>query len=233
MIKMRNIEVAVGAFLIAGIISLLMLALQVSGLSHFFQEENGYKIQADFENIGGLKVRSKVVVAGVVVGRVTQVTLDHQSFNARVTIAIDPSKSDKFPVDTQASIMTSGLLGDNYISLVPGFSKEVLDEGGQIPIENTTSALNLEKLVSKFVANQASGEPSKGKDVANSTSLPVPAEAPLTQTTQSIPSTSSTPASSTSELPGITKLQETANLQEPAKAPVVNASTTQEVGSHP
>ena len=180
MIKMRTIEVAVGAFIIAGIASLLMLALQVSGLTHFFQEEHGYKIHADFENIGGLKVRAKVAVAGVVVGRVTEVELDHQSFTARVTIAIDPSKSDKFPTDTQASIMTSGLLGDNYISLAPGFSKDVLEAGSIIPVENTTSALNLEKLVSKFVANQASGDNAKNKvsnvssDVPNNSSTTVP-----------------------------------------------------------
>lgn len=159
MIKMRTVEIAVGALIIAGIASLLMLALQVSGLTTLFKTENGYKVDAHFENIGGLKVRAKVSVAGVVVGRVTAITLDPQSFNAKVTLFLENGRCDKFPSDTQASILTTGLLGDNYITLTPGFNEEEhLKAGSVIPVENTHSALILEKLISRFLANQVSSD---------------------------------------------------------------------------
>jgi len=154
--KTVEIEIAVGLFLIAGIVSLLVLALQVSGLSHFFKEEGGYKIQADFSNIGGLKIRGKVSVAGVVIGRVVKIQLDPTTFNATVTMAINPNRSGHLPTDSRASIQTAGLLGDNYISLTPGFDITYLKEGDRIPVENTDSALVLEQLVSQFLANQAS-----------------------------------------------------------------------------
>lgn len=165
MIKMRTVEIAVGALIIAGIASFLMLALQVSGLSNFFEKENGYKVYAHFENIGGLKIRAKVSVAGVVVGRVCAIELDPLSFNAKVTMCLDADRTDKFPSDSQLSIMTAGLLGDNYIALVPGFNdKEYLQEGSNVPVENTHSALILEKLISRFLANQVSSEQKKDKD---------------------------------------------------------------------
>jgi phospholipid/cholesterol/gamma-HCH transport system substrate-binding protein len=164
MIKMRTVEIAVGALIIAGIASLLMLALQVSGLSNFYEKDTGYKVYAHFENIGGLKIRAKVSVAGVVVGRVCAIELDPTSFNAKVTLCLDADRADKFPADSQVSIMTAGLLGDNYIALVPGFNEgEYLAEGSNIPVENTHSALILEKLISRFLANQVSGDQSKNK----------------------------------------------------------------------
>lgn len=165
MIKMRTVEIAVGALIIAGIASLLMLALQVSGLSNLFERDSGYKVYAYFENIGGLKIRAKVSVAGVVIGRVCAIELDPISFNAKVTMCIASDRIDKFPSDSQVSIMTAGLLGDNYIALVPGFNdSEYLSDGSYIPIENTHSALLLEKLISKFMANQVSGDQSKNKE---------------------------------------------------------------------
>lgn len=153
--KTIQIEIAVGLFLIAGIVSLLVLALQVSGLSHFFKEEGGYKIEADFNNVGGLKNRGKVSIAGVVIGRVVKVQLDPKTFYATVTMSINPKRSGPLPIDSRASIQTAGLLGDNYISLSPGFESTYLQEGGKIPVENTDSALVLEQLVSQFLANQA------------------------------------------------------------------------------
>lgn len=167
--KMRTVEITVGAFMIAGILALLMLALQVSGLGDFFEEERGYKIKAEFANIGGLKPRAKVSVAGVVVGRVLKVELDPKSFNAEALIVIDPKKlPEKLPVDTRASIMTSGLLGDNYIALTPGFSEtDFLQNGSIISQNNTDSAIVLEQLISKFVANQASNNTDK-PDLATS-----------------------------------------------------------------
>jgi len=155
--KIRTIETTVGLFFIAGIISLLMLALQVSGLTNIFEEDNGYKVKAEFTNLGGLKVRAKVALAGVTVGRVTEIALDPESFNATVTLSIDPKRVQNLPEDTRASIFTSGLLGDNYISLTPGFdTTSFLKDGSMIVAENTDSAIVLEQLVSQFVAGQAS-----------------------------------------------------------------------------
>lgn len=162
--KMRTVELTVGALMIAGILSLLMLTLQVSGLNTAFKAEKGYRVSADFSNIGGLKVRAKVSVAGVVVGRVVSIGLEPHSFNAKVVILLDP-KQGKLPADTRASIMTAGLLGDNYIALSPGYDEESLENKGSIPLENTDSAIVLEQLISKFVANQASGSESNNSSV--------------------------------------------------------------------
>lgn len=159
--KMRTVELTVGAFMLVGILSLLMLAVQVSGLGHLVQEDKGYTVQAEFSNIGGLKVRAKVSIAGVVVGRVVSVVLEPTTYNAKVEFTVNPNKIDKIPGDTRASIMTSGLLGDNYIALTPGFDDaNPLKEGSIIPASSTNSAIVLEELVSKFVAGQAS----KGSD---------------------------------------------------------------------
>jgi len=157
MMKMRTLEITVGAFMIAGILSLLMLALQVSGLNNFFREEPGYHIQAEFTNIGSLKVRAKVSLGGVMVGRVVKIGLEPKTFNAKVWMTIDPKRVEQLPVDSRASILTAGLLGDNYISLTPGFSEnDFLKEGDLIPIDSTDSAVIMEQLVSKFLARQAS-----------------------------------------------------------------------------
>lgn len=162
--KIRTVELTVGAFMVVGIAAFLMLALKVSGLGHLFKEDPGYKVQAEFSNIGGLKVRAKVSVAGVVVGRVAKITLEPQTYNANVEFTINPERIDKLPSDTRASIMTSGLLGDNYIGLTPGFDDaNALKEGSVIPATNTDSAVVLEQLISKFVAGQASKD-GKGKD---------------------------------------------------------------------
>lgn len=157
--KQRTVEITVGVFMIIGILSLLMLAIQVSGLKTFFKEEKGYNIRAEFSNIGGLKVRAKVSVAGVVVGRVIKIQLEPDTYNATVSMCIDSSRVNKLPSDTRAGILTSGLLGDNYISLTPGFSEtEFLKEGDMIVLGNTDSAIILEQLVSKFLANQVSAK---------------------------------------------------------------------------
>lgn len=155
--KMRTVEITVGALMLAGIVSLLMLALQVSGLSNFFREEPGYRVKAEFSNIGGLKIRAKVSIGGVVVGRVTKIELEPKTFNASVIMAIDPKWVSHLPEDTRASVLTAGLLGDNYIGLTPGFDDEsFLKEGSVIPVSNTDSAVILEQLISKFLAQSSS-----------------------------------------------------------------------------
>jgi phospholipid/cholesterol/gamma-HCH transport system substrate-binding protein len=152
----RTIEIAVGIFFLMGIASFIMLAIKVSGLGDVYVSNEGYTITADFENIGGLKPRAKVTIAGVSIGRVTAIDFDPKEYLARVTIFID-SKANNIPDDTKASILTAGLLGDNYIGLTPGFSEHYFKEGSHISQENTNKAVVLEELVSKFVSGQASG----------------------------------------------------------------------------
>ncbi|MCS5710735.1 outer membrane lipid asymmetry maintenance protein MlaD [Candidatus Berkiella aquae] len=152
----RTVEIAVGFFFLLGILAFSMLAIQVSGLTKFYNVEKGYNITADFENIGGLKPRARVTIAGVAVGRVVAINYDPKDYVARVSILVD-NKVNNIPDDTTASILTSGLLGDNYIGLTPGFSETYYKEGDHIPVENTSKAVVLEELVSKFLSSQASG----------------------------------------------------------------------------
>lgn len=151
----RTIEISVGLFVLGAILSLLMLAMKVSGLSDVVNVKEGYTVTADFNNIGGLKVRSRVSIAGVPVGRVVDIDLNPDEFTARVTI-IFYNTFDSIPDDSQASVLTAGLLGDNYVGVTPGFSEESLTMGSHISIENTGSAVILEELISRFVAGQAS-----------------------------------------------------------------------------
>lgn len=148
----KGLELVVGLFIAAGLGALFVLAMQVSNLSRLNQDE-GYRVTARFNNIGGLKVRSAVSVAGVRVGRVADIDYDSDRYEALVTMQID-SKYDKFPDDTSASIFTAGLLGEQYIALEPGGSPDYLANGSNIDI--TQSALIMEQLVSKFLFDKAS-----------------------------------------------------------------------------
>ena len=148
----RRIEILVGLFVAAGFAALFMLAMRVSNLSAF-TERDGYRLTAYFENIGGLKVRAPVTVSGVRVGRVAGIGYDPAKYQAEVTLIIDPTQ-DFFPMDTSASIYTSGLLGEQYVSLEPGADEEVLQNGDSI--EFTQSALILEQLIGKFLVNMTS-----------------------------------------------------------------------------
>lgn len=152
----RTIEIAVGIFFLLGIAAFVMLAIKVSGLGDVYVSNDGYIITADFENIGGLKPKARVTIAGVSIGRVTAIDFDPKDYLARVTIFVD-KKASNIPDDTRASILTAGLLGDNYIGLTPGFSENYFKEGSHIPEENTNKAVVLEELVSKFLSSQASG----------------------------------------------------------------------------
>jgi len=159
--QLKSIEITVGVFMIAGLTALLMLALRVSGLNDVYTRDAGYTVTAIFDNAGGLKAKAKVTVAGVSVGRVVDVNLDKNSYLASVTMKINP-KIDNLPEDTRASILTAGLLGDNYIGLSPGFSQTMLKEGNSIPQTQTNSAIILEDLISKFISGQASAQKPKG-----------------------------------------------------------------------
>lgn len=153
--QQRTIEIAVGVFVIGAILSLLMLAIRVSGLSDVVDTRDGFYITADFNNIGGLKVRSRVSIGGVPIGRVTNIHMEKDEFLARVTMMLY-SEYDTIPDDSEAAILTAGLLGDNYVGITPGFSDEFLEAESHLDVANTNSAVILEELISKFVAGQAS-----------------------------------------------------------------------------
>ncbi len=147
----RLVEIAVGAFMAAGLVALFFLAMQVSNLASITTSD-GYEVKARFDNIGGLKVRSPVSMAGVRIGRVVDIGYDQKSFEAVVTMQIEPAY-DKIPEDTIAKIYTSGLLGEQYVGFDPGGSLENLQQGSEIMI--TQSALVLEEIIGQFLFSKA------------------------------------------------------------------------------
>jgi len=155
----RNIEIGVGIFAIAGMAALFMLAMKVSNIATF-STDSGYRLTARFDNIGGLKVRSPVSMAGVRVGRVSDIGFDNQTYEAVVTMVID-RQFDTMPKDTSASILTSGVLGENYVGLEAGARQTYLQDGDEIRI--TQSALVLENLIGQFLVNQAQKNGANGK----------------------------------------------------------------------
>jgi len=150
----RNVEILVGLFVAAAIAALFMLAMSVSNMSSYSGNDS-YRLNAHFDNIGGLKIRSSVSAGGVNVGRVTDIQYNSETYEAVVSMDID-AKYDRFPIDTAASIMTSGLLGEQYISLEPGAEEEYLKAGDRMDL--TQSALVLEEIIGQFLYSQADDE---------------------------------------------------------------------------
>ena len=149
----KTLDLWAGIFVLAGIVALFMLAFKVGNLSSFSLSPNNYVLYANFENIGGLKVRAPVKSAGVVVGRIAEIRFDNKDYVARVTLSLD--KRFQFPKDTFASILTSGLLGEQYVGLDAGGDSEFLQPGETI--KKTQSAVVLEKLIGQFLFNKAEG----------------------------------------------------------------------------
>ena len=147
----KKVEITVGAFVLLALIALVYLALNVSNVTGF-SAQKGYQISASFDNIGGLSKRAKVTLSGVTVGRVTDIAYDKKTFQAKVSMLIN-ADVDYLPTDTQASIYTSGLLGEQYISLEPGAEDDVIKEGSQLSM--TQSAVVLEELIGQFMTNMA------------------------------------------------------------------------------
>jgi phospholipid/cholesterol/gamma-HCH transport system substrate-binding protein len=152
-----TLDLWVGFFVAIGLASLGFLALKVGNLGNSSNNET-YTLQAKFDNIGGLKVRGAVKSAGVVVGRVSQITFDPQNYVAAVTLQVDSRY--QFPKDTFATINTSGLLGEQYVGFEVGGDTEMLKPGETIT--KTQSAVVLEKLISQFMFNKAA-EPNPAK----------------------------------------------------------------------
>ena len=151
MAKRHTIEVMVGGFMALGFLALFFLAMQISNLSLDSTAE-GYRLTARFANVGSIKVRAPVTVAGVRVGRVEQVTFDKTTYEAVVTLRIDAG-IDTLPEDTFAKVITSGQLGEQYIGLEPGGSQDYLRDGDEIA--NTQSALVLEQMIGQFLFKKA------------------------------------------------------------------------------
>jgi phospholipid/cholesterol/gamma-HCH transport system substrate-binding protein len=154
MMQKKSTEITVGMFVAAGIAALFMLAMKVSNLAEF-SDEKGYQIIAEFENIGGLKVRSAVTMAGVRIGRVADIKLDPETYAAKVTLNMY-SSFDNIPTDSSASILTAGLLGEQYIGMEAGAEEEFLQDGDVI--ELTQPALVLEQVIGQFLFSKAEGE---------------------------------------------------------------------------
>jgi len=149
------IDLWVGVFVALGIGALLFLALKVGNLATFSTNQT-YQVEAKFANIGGLKVRGPVKSAGVVVGRVAGIRFDNESYEAIVSMTVDLSY--QFPRDTTAKILTSGILGEQYVGLEAGGDGVMLKQGDRIRL--TQSAVVLENLISQFLFNKAA----EGKD---------------------------------------------------------------------
>lgn len=147
MASQRVIESFVGLFLLLAIISLSVLAFKVSGLTSLFPEKS-YVVTAEFDDIGGLKVRSSVKIGGVQIGEVTGISLDPVTFKAVVKLNIHDQYND-IPDDSSARILTAGLLGDNYVAITPMYGSNFLKNGDQIKFTN--SAMILEKLIGQFI----------------------------------------------------------------------------------
>jgi phospholipid/cholesterol/gamma-HCH transport system substrate-binding protein len=148
--KRTTVDLWVGVFVTAGVAALLTLALKV-GNATSVSASDGYIVYGQFDNIGGLKPRAPVKSAGVVVGRVMSIAFDDQKFTARVTMRID--KRYAFPKDTSASILTSGLLGEQYLGLDAGGESANLKDGDELKL--TQSAVVLEKLIGQFLYGKA------------------------------------------------------------------------------
>lgn len=148
--KKSAIDIWVGLFVVIGMLAMLFLALKVGNMSAVSFSPT-YTVSARFDNIGGLKPRAPVKSAGVVVGRIAEIRFDDTTYQATVTMTIE--KAYQFPKDSSAKILTSGLLGEQYIGLEAGGDEQMLAEGGKIT--QTQSAIVLENLISQFLYNKA------------------------------------------------------------------------------
>ncbi|NKF49445.1 outer membrane lipid asymmetry maintenance protein MlaD [Shewanella sp. WXL01] len=153
----RKLELAVGVFLLSGLIAFCVLVFNVANVK-VQSDSDTYQLVAEFNNIGGLKVRSPVKVGGVVVGRVSDITLDDRKLVPIVTLTMD-KRFDQFPDNSSLSILTSGLLGEQFIGLTPGFmddESELLQDGDRV--YDTQGALILEDLIGQFLYSMSSSD---------------------------------------------------------------------------
>ena len=151
----RTVELGTGLFALLGAFALFFLATQATGGDDFNRDEV-FSVEARFENVGSLKTRAPVSMSGVTIGRVTNIEFDPVMLDAVVTFVID-SRYDQIPEDSDASVLTAGLLGSQYIGLQPGGSDIYLEDGSEIVF--TQSAIVLENLIGKFLVNAGGDDP--------------------------------------------------------------------------
>jgi phospholipid/cholesterol/gamma-HCH transport system substrate-binding protein len=151
--QIRAVELGTGLFVFMGILALFFLTTRVTSFDSY-SGEGGYELTARFDQVGTLKTRSPVSISGVQIGRVTAIEFDVDRLEAVVTMRI-ASRYDRIPNDSDASILTSGILGGQYIGLQPGGAEEVFKDGDEITF--TQSAVVLEQLISKYLFGQAGG----------------------------------------------------------------------------
>lgn len=163
MLNKRFAEIVVGLFMVAGMLALLALAFKVSSLGQYSASDS-FTVKTAFDNIGDLKVRAPVTIAGVRVGEVHSIDIDPQTFKAVVAILIDKRQTN-LPIDSSASILTAGLIGANYIQITPGFSDEVLKNGGEIT--ETHPAIILEDLIGQVMYQIKGDKSDKGDKEKN------------------------------------------------------------------
>lgn len=150
----RSVELGTGLFVLLGVGALFFLTTQTTG-SDAFEANDTYTVTARFDNVGSLKSRAPVAMSGVTIGRVKEVRFDPERLNAEVTFVID-QQYDAIPDDSDASILTAGLLGSQYIGLQAGGSDMFLEEGSEIQF--TQSAIVIENLISKYLFNSGGDE---------------------------------------------------------------------------
>ncbi|MGM0542756.1 MAG: outer membrane lipid asymmetry maintenance protein MlaD [Pseudomonadota bacterium] len=151
--RSRAMEFGVGLFILVGVLGMVFLGLRVSGLS-FSGPSDTFQLDAHFSNIGGLKPRARVSMSGVTVGHVESIELDTEWYDARVTLSLDSKLEGQISRDSNAAILTSGLLGEQYVGLSMGGDPEMLEPGDTL--RDTQSALVLEELIQQFISNMAS-----------------------------------------------------------------------------
>lgn len=156
MMQTKTLEIAVGLFVAAGLGALFVLAMKVSNLTAF-TDDTGYQLVARFENVGSLKAGAPVSIAGVRVGRVGSIGIDPATHEAVVRLNINKQYTD-IPADTSASILTAGLLGEQYVGLEPGGDIKALKAGDEIRL--TQPALVLERIIGQFLFSKAQEGPS-------------------------------------------------------------------------
>ena len=155
----KSLDIWVGLFVLLGALAVMFLALKVGNMSSM-NFGPSYTVIARFDNIGGLKPRAPVKSAGVVVGRVESIAFNDKTFQAQVTMRMQGEV--QFPKDSSAKILTSGLLGEQYIGLEPGGDEKNFAEGDRI--KSTQSAIVLENLISQFLFSKAADSSAEGKD---------------------------------------------------------------------
>ncbi|HSP59387.1 MAG TPA: outer membrane lipid asymmetry maintenance protein MlaD [Halomonas sp.] len=148
--RSKTMELGVGLFMLAGILGLVFLGLRVSGMT-LDASGDTFRLEANFANIGSLKPRARVTMAGVTVGRISAIELDTEWYDARVVMELDADLEGELSRDTTAAILTAGLLGEQYLGLSIGGDPEMLADGDTI--RDTQSAVVLEELIQQFVSN--------------------------------------------------------------------------------